>query len=55
MEKRRDKILRVEAGRDFYFFLAILRVSLIQYVNIPCIHTQKCFYRNVIDKITSLV
>ena len=39
--------LRVGAGRDFYF-LVILRVFLIKYVNIPCIHTKTSFYRNLI-------
>ena len=33
---------------EIFIFLVILRVSLIKYVNIPCIHTQKSVYRNLI-------
>ena len=42
--------LRPGAGRDFLFSsdFGSLPNLIPGYVNIPCIHTQKCFYRNLI-------
>ena len=39
--------MRVGAGRNFDFF-SDFESNLIKYLNIPCIHTKKSFYRNLI-------